>query len=323
MATIRWGIIGCGDVTEVKSGPALYKTPNSKLVAVMRRDADKARDYAARHGVPKWYDQADALIADPDVDAVYIATPPDTHAHYTAQVAQAGKPVYVEKPMARNHGECLAMIDACRRAGVPLFVAYYRRALPAFLKVQSLVEEGAIGAVRFASIALCQPASEDPDDLPWRVVPEISGGGYFFDLASHQLDFLDFLLGPIAHASGHATNQAGLYRAEDAVTASFAFESGALGAGVWNFAADQRCDRIEIVGDKGRIAFSTFAFTPVELTTHAGARTFAIDPPQHVQQPLIETVVDALLGRGECPSTGASAARTSQVMDQIVRGHTA
>ena len=323
MATIRWGIIGCGDVTEVKSGPALYKTPDSELVAVMRRDADKARDYAVRHSVPRWYDQADALIGDPDVDAVYIATPPDTHAHYTAQVAQADKPVYVEKPMARNHGECLAMIDACRRTGVPLFVAYYRRALPAFLKVKALVEEGAIGAVRFASIALCQPASEYPDDLPWRVVPEISGGGYFFDLASHQLDFLDFLLGPIAHASGHATNQAKLYRAEDAVTASFAFESGALGAGVWNFAADQHCDRIEIAGDKGRIAFSTFAFTPVELTTSTGVQAFAIDPPQHVQQPLIETVVNALSGRGECPSTGASAARTSRVMDQIVHGHAA
>ena len=192
MATIRWGIIGCGDVTEVKSGPALYKTRDSELVAVMRRNADKARDYAARHSVPKWYDQADALIGDPAVNAVYIATPPDTHAYYTAQVAQAGKPVYVEKPMARNHGECLAMIDACRRAGVPLFVAYYRRALPAFLKVKSLVEEGAIGAVRFASIALCQPASENPDDPPWRVVPEVSGGGYFFrpSLASARLSRL-------------------------------------------------------------------------------------------------------------------------------------
>lgn len=320
MATIRWGIIGCGDVTEVKSGPALYKTRNSELVAVMRRNADKARDYAERHRVPRWYDRADALIGDPDVNAVYIATPPDTHAYYTAQVARAGKPVYVEKPMARNYGECLAMIDACAQAEVPLFVAYYRRALPAFLKVQSLVEEGAIGAVRLASIALCQPALEAPDDLPWRVVPAISGGGYFFDLASHQLDFLDFLLGPIAQASGHATNQAGLYQAEDAVAASFAFESGALGAGVWNFAADQPRDRIEIVGDKGRIAFSTFAFTPVELETDAGAETFAFNPPEHVQQPLVQTIVHALLGRGACPSTGASAARTSRVMEQIVRG---
>ena len=320
MATIRWGIIGCGDVTEVKSGPALYKTRDSELVAVMRRNADKARDYAVRHRVPRWYDQADALIGDPDINAVYIATPPDTHAHYTAQVARAGKPVYVEKPMARNHGECLAMIDACRRAGVPLFVAYYRRALPAFLKVESLVAEEAIGEVRFASIALCQPASENPDDLPWRVVPAISGG-YFFDLAAHQLDFLDFLLGPIAQASGHATNQAGRYQAEDAVTASFAFESGTLGAGVWNFAADQHRDRIEIVGDKGRIAFSTFAFTPVELETDAGTETFAFNPPEHVQQPLIQTVVNALLGRGACPSTGASAARTSRIMDLIVRGN--
>lgn len=323
MNKIRWGIIGCGDVTEVKSGPALYKTRDSELVAVMRRDADKARDYAKRHGVARWYDRADALIGDPAVDAVYIATPPDTHAHYTAQVAQAGKPVYVEKPMARNYGECLAMLNACRRAGVPLFVAYYRRALPAFLKVKSLVAEGSIGAVRFVSIALCQPAAEDPNDLPWRVIPAISGGGYFFDLASHQLDFLDFLLGPIAHASGHATNQAKRYRAEDAVAASFAFESGALGSGVWNFAADRRRDRIEIVGDEGQIAFSTFAFTPVELTTNGGSQTFAMDPPEHVQQPLIQTIVNALLQRGECPSTGASAARTSRVMDQIVRGHAA
>ena len=322
MNQVRWGIIGCGDVTEIKSGPAFYKVDGSELVAVMRRDAEKARDYAQRHHVPKWYDQADALIADREVDAVYIATPPDSHAGYTTRVARAGKPVYVEKPMARNHAECQAMVDACAAAEVPLFVAYYRRTLPAFLKVKSMVAEGAIGPVRYAAIELCQPAAEDPQNLPWRVDPEVSGGGYFFDLASHQLDFLDYLLGPIAQASGHATNQAGFYQAEDAVTASFTFASGALGTGVWNFAADQRRDRIEIVGDKGRIAFAAFAFTPVELTTDAGTETIAIAPPQHVQQPLVQTVVDALLGRGECPSTGISAARTSQVMDQIVHGHT-
>ena len=198
MEKIRWGIIGCGDVTEVKSGPAFYKIEGSELVAVMRRDGDKARDYAQRHQVPRWYDQADALIADAEVDAVYIATPPDSHAEYTIQVARAGKPVYVEKPMARNHAECQAMIAACQQAQVPLFVAYYRRTLPAFCKVKALVDEGAIGPVRYVSIELCQPAGENPDDLPWRVVPEISGGGYFFDLASHQLDYLDHLLGPIS-----------------------------------------------------------------------------------------------------------------------------
>jgi len=320
MEKIRWGIIGCGDVTEVKSGPAFYKIEGSELVAVMRRDGDKARDYAQRHQVPRWYDQADALIADAEVDAVYIATPPDSHAEYTIQVARAGKPVYVEKPMARNHAECQAMIAACQQAQVPLFVAYYRRTLPAFCKVKALVDEGAIGPVRYVSIELCQPAGENPDDLPWRVVPEISGGGYFFDLASHQLDYLDHLLGPISTAAGSATNQAGLYRAEDAVSASFSFASGALGVGVWNFAADQNRDRIEIVGDKGRIIFSTFAFTPVELVDATGTHSFAIDPPQHVHQPLVQTVVDSLRGQGQCPSTGTSAARTSRIMDLIVRG---
>ena len=319
MQKIRWGIIGCGDVTEVKSGPAFYKVDDSELVAVMRRDPDKARDYATRHNVPKWYAQADALIADEEVDAVYIATPPDSHADYTAQVARAGKPVYVEKPMARTHVECQAMVDACQSAQVPLFVAYYRRALPAFLKVKSLVEDGAIGTVRFVSIALCKPATEDPDNPPWRVVPEISGGGHFFDLASHQLDYLDYLLGPIADASGQARNQAGLYAAEDAVTASFAFASGVLGNGTWVFAADQRQDQIELIGNKGRISFSTFDFTPVELTTEAGTETFDYPAPQHVQQPLVQNIVDALLGRGECASTGESAARTSRIMDLIVR----
>lgn len=321
MKKVRWGIIGCGDVTEIKSGPAFYKIDDSELVAVMRRDGDKARDYAIRHNVPKWYEQADALIADQNVDAVYIATPPDSHADYAARVARAGKPVYVEKPMARNHGECQAMVDACQSAQVPLFVAYYRRALPAFLKVKSLVEEGAIGTVRFVSIALCKPANEDPDDPPWRVVPDISGGGYFFDLASHQLDFLDYLLGPITSAAGHTHNQAGLYAAEDAVAASFAFASGVLGNGTWVFAADRRQDQIELIGDKGRLLFSTFDFAPIELSTAVGTQTFDYPPPQHVQQALVQTIVDALLGRGECPSTGQSAARTSRIMDQIVHGH--
>ena len=136
MRTIRWGIIGCGDVTEVKSGPGFQKAQHSSLVAVMRRTGELARDYARRHGVPRWYDNAEALIDDPDVDAVYIATPPAYHKEYALLSAQAGKPVYVEKPMALNFEECQMMIEVCRAAGVPLFVAYYRRALSRFLKVR-------------------------------------------------------------------------------------------------------------------------------------------------------------------------------------------
>ena len=138
MKTIRWGIIGCGDVTEVKSGPGFQNSKNSQLVAVMRRSGALAKDYALRHNVPKWYDDAQKLINDPDVDAVYIATPPAFHKEYTLKCAQAGKPVYVEKPMARNFEECMAMIEACENAGVPLFIAYYRRALDRFNKVKRI-----------------------------------------------------------------------------------------------------------------------------------------------------------------------------------------
>lgn len=320
MEQVRWGIIGCGDVTEVKSGPALQKASGSALVAVMRRSADRARDYAERHGVQRFYADADALIGDPEVNAVYIATPPDVHAEYAVRAARAGKPVYVEKPMARTHAECLRMIEACESAQVPLFVAYYRRALPYFLKVKELVEDGAIGAVRSAHITLLQkPLVADPARLPWRVEPTISGGGLFFDLASHQLDFLDFLFGPIERASGAVANRAGLYPAEDTVSAAFQFASGLTGSGSWCFCAAESRDRIELIGESGQIDFSTFSFAPIALR-NSGEHTFDIAPPAHVQLPLVQTVVDALLGKGHCPSTGQSGARASAVMEQIVYG---
>ncbi|WP_210485866.1 Gfo/Idh/MocA family protein [Rufibacter aurantiacus] len=320
--TIRWGIIGCGDVTEVKSGPAFQKVPHSKLVAVMRRNGEKAQDYARRHGVPRWYDDAQALIQDPEVDAVYIATPPGSHLEYTLAVAAAGKPVYVEKPMALNHTQCQEMVAACQKAGVPLYVAYYRRRLPSFLKVKELVDSGAIGEVRFVNIRLFHPAQDnlDQQNLPWRVLPEISGGGLFFDLASHQLDYLDYLLGPIASASGQTANQAGLYPAEDIVTGQFRFQNGVLGTGIWCFtvAPGQFRDEIEIIGSRGRITFPSFALEPIKLETEKGTEEFFLPPPQHVQQPFIQTIVEELTGQGQCPSTGETAARTAWVMDQIV-----
>jgi len=320
---ICWGIIGCGNVTELKSGPAFNKIAGSKLVAVMRRDGEKAKDYAKRHGVPKWYDDADRLIHDPEVDAVYIATPPASHAAYAVKVAQAGKPVYVEKPMARNHRECEQMINACEKAGVPLFVAYYRRCLPVFLKVKQLVHDGAVGEVRFVTINLFHPpAPEDfnKDDLPWRVMPEIAGGGYFFDLASHQLDYLDDVFGPMVSVKGLAANQAKLYQAEDIVCASLVFASGVVGNGVWCFTVSKECktDRVEIVGSRGKIAFSTFDRVPIRLETEKGSEEFQLPTPAHIQQPLIQTIVDELQGKGKCPSTGITAARTSWVMDEII-----
>jgi predicted dehydrogenase len=321
MQKIRWGIIGCGDVTEVKSGPALQQAENSELVAVMRRDKDKVRDYAKRHHVPRWYTDAEKLIQDPEVDAVYIATPPDSHMLYTLQVARAGKPVYVEKPMARSHAECLTMIDACAKAAVPLFTAYYRRSLPRFLKVKSLLEEGAIGKIRFVRIELYQPPfawDYQPGSLPWRVMPEIAGGGYFIDLASHTFDILDYYFGPIDRVQGYADNHAGLYPAEDVVSCSFMFKSGIAGNGFWCFTAAQRSDVIEFIGEKGKIIFSTFSQDPVRLLTPDLDKQWKIINPGHIQLPHIQSIVNDLSGIGTCPSNGISAARTSWVLDRIL-----
>ena len=322
MERVRWGIIGCGDVTERKSGPGLQKAEGSALVAVMRRDRAKAADYAERHHVPRWYDDAEALIRDPEVDIVYVATPPSTHEQYCVLASAAGKPVYVEKPMARTADECRRMIAACEAAcdgaGVKLFVAYYRRRLPRFVKVKQLIDDGEIGAVRAVSVRLWLPAERSDRPDGWRTDAAVSGGGLFVDLASHTLDLLDELCGPLSGAAGTAANLGRRHGVEDTVAGWFTFESGVVGSGSWCFSVGLSQDVVEIVGDRGLLRFSTFGEIPVTLQNERGEQSFDIPHPPHVQQPLIQTVVDELRGRGTCPSTGRSALRTSIVMDAML-----
>lgn len=323
--TIRWGILGCGAVTEVKSGPAYRQVPGFAVVSVMRRDAEKAADYARRHGVPHWTTDAQALIDAPEVDAVYIATPPDTHLHYALRVAAAGKPCCVEKPMARTPEECARMNAAFRDAGVPLFVAYYRRSLPRFERVRQWLRDGRIGPVRHVHWAFSRPPRADDLDgrSGWRTDPERAGGGYFVDLASHGLDLLMHLLGDIEDVSGLATNQQGLYPAEDAVVAHWRFAaqadgSRALGSGYWNFAADRRCDAVEIVGRDGRIGFSVFEDAPVVIDCAGGAEALEIAHPTHIQRPHVEAIARHLRGEAVHPSTGETAIRATEVMHRIL-----
>ena len=318
---IRWGIIGCGNVTEHKSGPGFQKAENSELVAVMRRNGKLAKDYARRHNVSKWYNDADKLINDPDVDAVYIATPPSSHMEYTNKVAQSRKPVYVEKPMACSFTECQQMIDACEKATVPLFVAYYRRALPRFLKLKAIIERGDIGEIRAVNVRFYQKPSkaDQSGEYHWRVDSDIAGCGYFCDLGTHMIDLMQFFLGPIADANGFAENQAGLYKVEDAVSATFRFENGIQGSGTWCFTANENLDQTEIVGSKGKITYATFGDLPFIVHTKHRRKEYKIRHPDHIQQPLTQTIVDELTGTGKCPSTGKSAAMTNWVIDKILK----
>lgn len=309
MEQVNWGIIGCGDVTELKSGPAFNKVKNSKLVAVMRRDAEKAKDYAQRHQVPKWYSEADLLINDPAITAIYIATPPSTHLQYTLAAFEANKPVYVEKPMALNYAEALQMDALAKLKNIKLVVAHYRRAQPFFLKIKQLIEDKIIGDTRFVRLDYFK-AALTPTDLKdnknaWRVDPAIAGGGLFNDLAPHQLDLMRFFFGEAIHINGAALNQAGLYKADDMVAGNIQFESGVLFSGLWcfNISAGQEKDLCEIVGTKGKISFPVFDGRTITVTVNETTTQYTFDALQHVQQPMIEKVVSYFMDNAINPCT--------------------
>ena len=323
MKLISWGFIGCGEVTELKSGPAFNEVEGSHIEAVMCRTEQRVRSYAERHGVKKWYTDAQRLIDDPDVNAIYVATPPSSHATYAIMAMRAGKPVYVEKPLASSYEDCARVNRVSVETGVPCYVAYYRRYLPYFQRVKQILEEGRIGNVTNVQVRFSVPPREvdyHRDDLPWRLRPEISGGGYFYDLAPHQLDLLQEFFGVIVKAHGYCTNRAHLYDAEDTVSACFRFENGLVGSGSWCFVGHQSAteDRIEVVGEKGMISFSVFDYKPIELVTSEGRESIVVENPPYVQLPLIRSVIENLQGFGVCTCNSVSATPVNWVLDRVL-----
>jgi predicted dehydrogenase len=325
MQTIRWGIIGCGDVTEVKSGPAFNKVNNSSLVAVMRRDAGKAKDYALRHNVSKWYDNADDLINDKEVNAVYIATPPAFHEEYAIKSINAGKPVYIEKPMALNFASANMIAKVAEEKGVKVSVAHYRRGQPLFNKVNQLLKENIIGNVRFARLEFYKKQlpleALNVPKVAWRVNPVIAGGGLFHDIAPHPLDLMYWFFGEIEKASGIAGNQSKLYEADDIVSGNILFKSGVIFNGLWcfNIAAENEKDLCEIQGAEGKMRFPIFEHKKIEIIKNGKTENILFEPLQHVQQPLIQKIVDYFLDTGPNPCSAEDGAKVMQLLDDFTR----
>ena len=320
---IRWGFIGCGEVTEKKSGPAFNLIQGSHVYAVMSRSKEKAQSYAGRHNIDRWYTDAQQLIDDPNINAIYIATPPSSHATYAIMAMKAGKPVYVEKPLASSYLDCQRINRVSQQTNVPCFVAYYRRNLPYFRKVKELLNSGIIGKVINVQIHFaCPPRDLDYNSthLPWRVQRDIAGGGYFYDLAPHQIDLLQDLFGPIVKAKGYSTNRGKLYQTEDSVSAAFQFHDGLPGSGSWCFVShtSARADRIELIGDRGQICFSVFTYEPIQLHTEQGRQEISVENPEYVQLPLIQEIVEHLQGKGICTCNNISATSVNWVMDRIL-----
>lgn len=320
---VKWGFIGCGVVTEKKSGPAFSMIDNSTVVAVMSRTRDKACSYALRHGIPRWYTDPQELIEDPEVNAVYIATPPSTHATYAIMAMKAGKPVYVEKPLTSNYEDCVRINRISEKTGVPCFVAYYRRYLPYFHKVKQIIEDGIIGTPINVQIRFAVPPQDldyNSKNLPWRVQPDIAGGGYFYDLAPHQIDIIQGIFGHIIEAKGYCSNRGGLYKTEDTVSACFRFQNGLPGSGSWCFVAHESAkeDRIEVIGNKGQLCFSIYTYEPITLYTEKGREDIVVENPPHVQLELIRQVVEHLQQKTVCTCDCVSATSVNWVVDRIL-----
>ena len=324
MKQINWGFIGCGEVTEKKSGPAFNEVEGSQVVAVMSRSENKARSYAERHHIRKWYTDAQELIDDPDVNAIYIATPPSSHATFAIMAMRAGKPVYIEKPLAASYNDCIRINRISEQTGVPCFVAYYRRYLPYFQKVKEIIENGTIGKVINVQIRFSVPPRDldykNEKELPWRLQPDIEGGGYFYDLAPHQIDLLQNIFGVITRAHGYPANRAHLYKAEDTVSACFFFENGVTGSGSWCFVGHESAkeDCIEVIGDKGSLSFSVFTYEPIVLITSEGKQSITVPNPSYVQLPMIKHVIEHLQGIGHCDCTSISATPVNWVLDRVL-----
>jgi predicted dehydrogenase len=320
---INWGIIGCGDVTEIKSGPAFNKVKNSSLVAVMRRDAAKAKGYAQRHGIAKWYSTATDIINDADVNAIYIATPPSSHEEYTIAALNAGKPVYVEKPMTINTAAAKRMMNVANEKKVKLVVAHYRREQPMFKKIKQLLAEKIIGDTRFANLEFYKRSLTKEELLipknAWRVDAEIAGGGLFYDLAPHQLDLMYYFFGEAEKVNGIAMNQEKLYNADDIVAGNILFKSGIVFDGLWCFNVDENeeKDLCEIVGSKGKISFAVFGEPKIMTTVEGKKENFLFDTLQHVQQPMIEKVVDYFLDKGANPCSADEGVKVMELMEGL------
>lgn len=322
MQTIRWGIIGCGNVTELKSGPAFSKVPNSTLMAVMRRDAAKAADYAKRHGVQRWYDNAYALMDDPEINAIYIATPPKQHEEYAVEALQRGKYVYVEKPVALNTAACKKMAEAVHSTQGKLVVAHYRRAVPMFQYIKDTILSGKLGKIKTIQLRMLQPHNNEliaSAESNWRVIPEISGGGYFYDLAPHQLDILQFIFGVPVQYHGIAVRQSKHYPAEDAVSGVVEYPHEILFNGQWHFDVPEFLieDNCIVMGATGSLEFPFFG-NRVKYQLASGTEEISFEHPAHIQQPMIEEVVRYFRGERENPCSIDEAIASLSVMEKFV-----
>ncbi len=295
MDEVRWGIIGCGDVAEHKGGPALYNVAHSRLVAVMSRRAGRAEDFARRHHAKRYYTNVEALLADDEVNAVYVATPPNVHAELTEQAARAGKHVLCEKPMAMTVAECRRMIQACRDHGVQLMIAYYRRFFPVVIKMKETVEAGVIGRPVRARAAVADFYTPRADgERKWLTEKNTAGGGFLTDVATHRLDLLAFFLGKVREVAAFVDTQHFDFDVDDASVLVMRFDNGTHATGAFNWNVGASIDEFEICGTRGRLLAHNLGAGQLDVVADGTVTSHSLPAPGITHLGLVEHFVECL-----------------------------
>jgi predicted dehydrogenase len=317
--TIRWGIIGCGNVAEYKSGPPLYQTPDSELIAVMRRDATKAADFAKRHGARRWYTDTAALIADADVNAIYIASPHARHVEHVTLAAKAGKIVLCEKPMGISMAEAQACVDVCRTHGVPLSVPYYRRYWPIVQKMRELLSDGVIGRVVTARVQLADYFADDLD-RPWLTKHESSGGGALANAGSHWVDLIRYLLGEIVSVNALCSSHSSGFETEDTIVVQLETTKRALVSLSITLQSPINTNEIDISGTEGRLRATSLADGQLILDrVGREPQVMSLPRSRFAHAEFIAELIDRLCANQPVPVPGEEAVAVWRCMEAAYR----
>jgi predicted dehydrogenase len=318
MGILKWGLIGCGDIAQKRVAPALRDLRNCELVAVARSRADLAESFANEFGARKWYPTSQALLADEEVDALYIATPVHLHAAQTIAAAEAGKHVLCEKPMAMNVDECDEMIAACRANNVKLGIAYYRHFYPVIERIKNVIRSGEIGNPVLVQINAFEWFNPEPDDPRyWFVKRELAGGGPMFDFGCHRIEALLNIFGPVEQVTSMLSNVVFNREVEDTATALLQFESGTCGVLTVTHAASEPRDSLDVFGTRGSTRVSVLNGGELKLKSGDGERVESHPPASNLHRPLIEDFVEAVLTDREPKVNGETGRTVARIEEEI------
>ena len=318
MNKVRWGLIGCGDIAQKRVAPALRDLPQVEFVAVNRARAALAETFANQFGARKWHADWRDLIADPEIEAVYIATPVHLHAEQTIAAAAAGKHVLCEKPMALNVAECDRMIAACEANGVKLGIAYYRHFYPVLSRVKELLAAGTIGKPVLAQINAFEWNAMQPDDpRSWFFTKAKSGGGPMMDFGCHRIEVLTNVFGTIVDVQAFTDNLHFDREVEDTSAAFFKFASGARATLTVTHAAFESQDTFDIFGSQGSLHISKLNQGDLRIVTADGERREAHPPHANLQLPSIADLTDAILENRAPQVDGVMGRAVARIEEEI------